>query len=92
MDMQIYSIQMDGTGYGVESIGRFRWRNIANIGQLGENSKQEMVAKLDYEQEKAWVADGTAWVSVVTVPGTPKYLRSVADNTKADNLLSLPRF
>lgn len=44
---------------------------------------------------KVWVRNGNGYISVEAVRKDPidkSYVRTVADNTKKDNLLSLPRY
>jgi hypothetical protein len=92
MDIQITAIHFPGTAKTHEAIASFKWVNIPADGKTTVSDKAVLVDWIDNKGGKAWVADGTEWVSVVTVAGIPKYLRSKKDGVLSDNLLSLPTF
>lgn len=73
-----------------EHITDLQWRN-PETDATGENSKQSIV---DWINNKNGVAkvEATPDVAVVVVDGNPPYVRTVANDTYTDNLLSLPRF
>lgn len=90
MSLQITHVRYSGTYKTHQSIVRYKWRN-EQTGEVGDNDKPSMV-KWVGEGGQAYVVSGTNRAQVVVVNDNPPYLRTKADNTLTDNLLSLPVF
>jgi hypothetical protein len=71
---------------------RYKWRNDAT-NATGDNDKPSMVAYVD-EKNIVYVSNGTqrANVGAIHPAGSQAYLRTYADGTWTNNLLSLPTF
>jgi hypothetical protein len=85
-------------GRGHEHISQLWWSQVDasnTVISSGVNTREEMVAFIEkYGNTSVWCPDTTsssvwAWVHVHS-NGHIKYLQTVADNRKTDNLLSLP--
>ena len=90
MSLQITHVRFSGISKTHQSIVRYKWRN-EQTGAVGDNDKPSMVKWVN-EGGQAFVVAGTNRVKVVVVNDNPPYLRTKADNTLTDNLLSLPTF
>ncbi|MFJ7082837.1 DUF3892 domain-containing protein [Streptomyces griseus] len=87
----ITAIHMSG-GAKHEHIERVRWENASTL-KPGESSRQEIVRWLEESREnEARVRSGTGSVQVGVVQASPPYIRTYANGSWSDNLLSLPRF
>ncbi|MBM7331363.1 DUF3892 domain-containing protein [Agrobacterium sp. S2] len=93
MSIRITAIRLSDTRYNDhQHITEFRWTGYED-GNNGQSSKQQLVEWID-SGGRAYVESGSGRVSVGVVKpsgGTP-YLRTVANGTWTDNLLSLPHF
>lgn len=85
-------------GEGHEHISHLWWSQVDENGTVhstGVNTREEMVAYIEKNGNySVWCPDKNpnlkgAWVHVHS-NGRVKYLQTVADNRKTDNLLSLP--
>jgi hypothetical protein len=84
-------IHMSG-GTGHRHVGSVRWRNPSG-GKCGSSTVAELVGWLEANDDnRAIVRYGSRDVRVGVAKGTPPYLRTYADKTWNDNLLSLPRY
>ena len=92
MAIEITHVRFSGYEKNHESIVRYKWRNPAD-GNSGDNDKPTLVDWVDKNGE-AYVGSGTqrARVGVVRPSNTQAYLRTYADSTWTNNLLSLPIF
>ena len=86
----IEAVRMSTAGTGHEHIAGVRWRNPSDQ-NTGDSTTAVMVKWID-DGGVAKVASEAGDVSVGTVEGTPKYLRTHADGKWTNNLLSLPRY
>ena len=86
----ITAVHMAG-GSGHEHISSVKWSNPGD-NTSGDSTKAAMVDWIDNKSGVAKVKSGTTEVSVGTVDGTPKYLRTAANGKWTDNLLSLPKY
>jgi len=93
MNIEITHVRYGTTSRTFESIVRYKWREIDGD-NAGDNDKATLVPWVDTAGNGAYVNGGFAWVPVESVHPTygQPYLRTVADGTPADNLLSLPTF
>lgn len=89
----ITDVHMELGGSGHEHIAEVKWRN-PQSGETGQSSRSTMVDWIENKNGDARVTDGTrtVQVGVVTPTRSPKYIRTHADGTWTDNLLSLPRY
>jgi len=79
-------------GTSHKHVGAVRWRNPQG-GKCGSGSVAVIVSWLrENENNRAYVRYGSKDVRVGVVKGDPPYLRSYADKTWNDNLLTLPRY
>jgi hypothetical protein len=86
-------------GSGHEHISHLWWDQVEESGkvlQSGNSTREEMVAYIEkYGDTSVWCPDRNpqlkaAWVHVHS-NGRIKYVQTVADGRKTDNLLSLPQ-
>ena len=82
-------IHMSGRA-GHQHVTAVRWRN-PSTGACGNSTRTEMV-KWIQNGGKVYLRYGKADVKVSVVKANPPYLRSHADGTWNDNLLTLPRY
>lgn len=90
--IEITAIRLQG-GEGHEHITDVMWRRETT--SIGQTARQAIVDWLDESNDNAAVvADGSSWVrlAVVRRPNQPPYLRTRADGSWTDHLLSLPNF
>jgi len=87
----ITAVQMSTGGTGHEHIAIVRWTDPANS-KTDESTTATMVDWIDNQNGVAKVHSSPSDVTVGTVDGTPKYLRTYADGKWSNNLLELPRF
>ncbi|EKS71836.1 MULTISPECIES: DUF3892 domain-containing protein [Caballeronia] len=89
--------EMSG-GSSHEHIAYLWWIKIVDgktVGEPARSSREQMVAFIEnYDQDRVWCPDVNpgrtgAWVHVHS-NGRIKYVQTVADGRKSDNLLSLP--
>lgn len=93
MAVRITAVRLSQGGYLHEHITDVKWTSYEN-GNTGQSTKAEMVKWIDVDKGRAYVETATSKVEVGVVKpqgGTP-YLRTYANGTWTDNLLSLPRF
>lgn len=93
MAVQITAVRLSQGGYLNEHITDVKWTSYQD-GSTGQSTKATMVQWIDVDGGKAYVEGATSKVEVGVVKpqgGTP-YLRTFANGTWTDNLLSLPRF
>jgi hypothetical protein len=92
MAVRITHIRISGSAMH-ENISHVHWIQDGNA-STGTMSKAEMVNWIDVKGGHAYVASGAskATVAVVKPQATAPYLRTHADGTWNNNLLSLPRF
>ncbi|MGA6164556.1 DUF3892 domain-containing protein [Amycolatopsis magusensis] len=92
MSIRITSVHLEG-GTLHEHIARLRWKNREN-GETGESTRSAIVTWIETKKGTAYVSEGghLVHVGVVTPTHGPKHLRTYADKTWTNNLLSLPRF
>ncbi len=85
-------VHMESSGNGHEHIANVKWRDPSD-GGTGASTRAQMVEWIE-GGGIAKVTDGTNTVGVGVVEPAygPKYIRTFADGTWTDNLLSLPRF
>jgi hypothetical protein len=83
-------IRMSG-GTGHEHVASVRWRQSTD-GKCGSSTVVVMVDWLGRDGNRAYVRYGSRDVRVGVVKGSPPYLRTYADKTWNDNLLTLPRY
>jgi hypothetical protein len=84
-------------GNGHEHIAAISWEQVKDdeVIQRGKSSREDMVKYIEKNgNESVWCPDRNpklkgAWVHVHT-NGHVKYIQTVADSRKTDNLLSLP--
>ena len=76
-------------GTGHEHIAELEWRN-PNSGEVGTSTRAVLVDWIDKGGDMR--VNGYPNSRVGTVDGTPKHLRSYANRTYDDNLLSLPTY
>ena len=93
MSIQITHVRFSGTAKTHQTIVRFRWTETVG-GGTGDNDKPSMVDFVDSKQNTVIVGSGASVVQVGAVhpDGAHPYLRTYADNTWTNNLLSLPTF
>jgi hypothetical protein len=90
--IQVTSIHMEGYGNSHEHIAAVRWVNPATH-VIGESTRSVMVEWLSQSTNNlAAVWDGSRWVYIGVVKGTPPYIRTYADGVWTNNLLALPRY
>jgi hypothetical protein len=85
----IAEIHMSG-GTGHQHIASVRWRN-PSTGDCGSSTRAVMVEWIE-GGGLAYLRYGTTDVKVGVWKADPPYLRTYADKTWNDNLLSLPRY
>ncbi|MBF4512272.1 DUF3892 domain-containing protein [Plantibacter sp. VKM Ac-2885] len=93
MSIEITHVRFGSTPHTHEAIVKYKWREIES-GDVGENDKPSLVAWVDKPNALAFVGSGASRVRVGSVhpdSGQP-YLRTYADKTWTNNLLSLPTF
>jgi hypothetical protein len=92
MTIEITHVRFSGTLKSHESITNYKWRNRENS-NTGSSDKPTLVAWVD-DNGSAYVGSGSQQVEVGTVhpSGSAPYLRTLADGTWSNNLLSLPTF
>ena len=93
MTVRITAVRLSQGGYLNEHITDVKWTSYQD-GSTGQSTKATMVKWIDVDEGKAYVEAATSKVEVGVVKpqgGTP-YLRTIANGTWTDNLLSLPRF
>lgn len=93
MAVRITAVHLSQGGYLNEHITDVKWTSYQD-GSTGQSTKADMVEFIDVDNGKAFVESATSKVEVGVVKpqgGTP-YLRTLANGTWTDNLLSLPRF
>jgi len=86
-------------GSGHEHISDLKWQRVdgGNVQESGQCTRQQMVEYIEKNgNESVWCPDRNpnlhgAWVHVHS-NGHIKYVQTVADGRKTDNLLSLPTF
>jgi len=91
--IEINAIRLTG-GENHEHIAFLQWRN-TQTESTGQSTRQAIVEWLEESKaNQAVVAHQGKWVyvGVVSPQSDLKYLRTYADGTWTDNLLSLPRF
>lgn len=88
--VRITAVHMAG-GELHEHIAAVRWINPSTKAS-GESTRSTMVAFIDRDKHRAVVGQGTQQVEVGVVNGTPKYIRTYADEKWTNNLLALPRY
>ena len=86
----ITAVHMSTGGTLHEHIARVKWLDPAS--STGEDTTATMVDWIDNKNGVAKVKSPAGDVSVGTVAGTPRYLRTHADGKWTNNLLALPRF
>jgi hypothetical protein len=91
MTVYITARRMSG-GNLHEHIARVKWENTADSGQVGENSRQEMVDWIKNDGGKSYVRSNGGAVDVGVVEASPPYLRTYANRLWTDNLLAPPIF
>jgi len=74
-----------------EHIAEVEWVDPATL-DVGRSSRAGMVEFLEKPGSRAIVGEGANQVDVGVVRATPKYIRTYADGTWTNNLLSLPRY
>jgi len=92
MSIEITHVRFDGPQKTHEAISHFKWRGIETA-QVGSSDKQTLVAWVD-DNGTAYVGSGTRQVKVGSVhpENSADYLRTYADGTWSNNLLSLATF
>lgn len=93
MSLEITHVRYENSSKTHEAISRYRWRNEQD-GGINDSDKRSMVDWVDNKGGKAYVGSGSNRVQVGVVnpvSGQP-YLRTYADDTWNNNLLSLPEF
>lgn len=86
----ITHIRLSG-GSKHEHISEVKWKNPSS-GDTGQSTVGSMVDFIDNKGGEAKVTDGRNTVNVGVVNANPPYIRTYADKTWTDNLLSLPNF
>lgn len=86
----ITHVRMSAPGNRHEHITNVQWHQPAT-GKSDSSTVAHMVEWID-KGNQAKVTDGRNTVDVLVVRATPPHLRTVADGSYTDNLLSLPRF
>lgn len=92
MSVRITAIHLSQGGYAHEHITDVKWTSYEDDSS-GQSTKAATIDWID-KGGKAYVASATTKVPVLVIRpqgGTP-YLRTYANGTWTDNLLSLPRF
>lgn len=74
-----------------QHIESLKWENPADQ-KTGVSSRADIVKWIRDDKGDARVRAGGSSVKVGVVDGTPPYLRTYADGSYTNNLLSLPRF
>lgn len=94
MAIEITHIRFSGNVKNEQSIVRYKWRNVTNINDTGENDKPSLVAWVDGANNDAYVGSGPSRVKVGVIrpANTDPYLRTYADGDWSNNLLSLDTF
>lgn len=93
MAIEITHVRFGGAKKTEDEIVRYRWRNI-DTGTTGHNDTSTMVLWVGRVENSAYVGTGTDRVDVNVVrprSGQP-YLRTQADGTWTNNLVTLPTF
>lgn len=86
----LYAVHVEGTSQHAH-ISSVRWKN-PDTSKSGETSRAGMV-KWIRDGGKAYACGGQGHMArVLVVNATPPYIRTKADGTWTDNLLSLPRY
>ena len=93
MSIRVTHVRLSAGGYAHEHITDLRWVSY-ETSKSGDSSKSTIVNWIDVEGGTAYVESGTTKVPVRVVKpsGQTPYLRTQANRTWTDNLLSLPRF
>jgi hypothetical protein len=99
--IDVVAIHMEVSGSShLEHIARLRWIETSKAGQRGtghtqESSRAEMYAFVKKNPKQAYAIsrndDTYAFLEAVD-NGHVQYVKTIPDSTRADNLLSLPRF
>ena len=92
MTIEVTHVRFGGQQRTYEAIAHYKWRNREN-GTTNSSAKPALVAAVD-GGTLAYVGSGAQQVRVVAVHplGSLPYLRTSADQTGSNNLLSLPTF
>jgi hypothetical protein len=90
LKLYLTEIHMRG-GSGHQHVAKVRWRNPSG-GKCGSSPVNEMVRWLEDGSVRAFVRYGARDVRVGVVERTPPFLRTFADQSWNDNLLTLPRY
>ena len=91
MTIRITHVRYSGTTLTHQAIERFHSVEDAT-GKAFDQTKPTMVDWLDIQGVLAYVASGGTRVDVGVVHDNPPYLRTHANGTPTDNLLSLPTY